>query len=188
VTNQTPETSGKGRPTPKRSEARLARKQGGKVDAKTLRARQREERDRARRALMAGDERYFPARDRGPVRAWVRTFIDSRFSAGELFVPMAFAILMLSLIPIPQLQAAIFFGWLGMLLILIMDSVSLVVRLKVGLRKQFPDTETRGATMYGVLRALQMRRLRVPPAMVKVGGAPRVPKAPKEPKAPKRES
>ena len=168
--------SGKGRPTPKRSQAQAQRKASLKRDAKSLRARQRQEREQARRALMAGDERYYPLRDQGPVKAWVRTYVDSRFSAGELFVPLAFAILILSLIPNASIQAFIFFAWLGMIAVLIMDSIALNIRLRRGLRAQFPRENLKGAISYGVLRALQMRRLRVPPVKVRVGGAPKEPK------------
>ena len=32
-----------------------------------------------REALANGDERYLPARDKGPVRRFVRDYVDSRF-------------------------------------------------------------------------------------------------------------
>ena len=35
-----------------------------------------------------GDERYLPSRDRGPVRRFIRDFVDSRFSFIELMVPL----------------------------------------------------------------------------------------------------
>lgn len=170
-------TSGKGRPTPTRKEAEELRKARLKADKATLKARARAEREKARRGLLAGDERYFPARDRGPVKAAVRDYIDSRFTAGELFIPAAFVILIASLIPVAQVQIGVFFGWLAMIVILIMDSLSLIVRIKAMLRRTLPNEDHKGAAFYGVMRALQMRRLRVPPTRVRVGGAPRTPKA-----------
>lgn len=169
-------STGKGRPTPKRSEVQAQRKASLKRDAKSLRARQRAEREAARRAMLAGDERYYPPRDQGPIKAWVRTYVDSRFSAGELFVPLAFAILILSLIPNASVQAFVFFAWLGMIVVLIMDSIALNIRLRRELRREFPNANLKGSISYGVLRALQMRRLRVPPVKVRVGGAPKTPK------------
>ena len=166
-------SQGKGRPTPKRSEAEAARKKTYKRDAKSLKAHQRDERERARRAMLAGDERYYPLRDQGPVKGWVRQYIDSRFSAGELFVPMAFAILILSLFPVAFIQATVFFIWIGMLFLLVIDSVILSFRLRRAVAAEFPNGETRGAVSYGIMRALQMRRLRVPPVKHKIGGAPR---------------
>ena len=38
--------------------------------------------------MKAGDERYLLARDRGPVRRFIRDFVDSRFSFVELMVPL----------------------------------------------------------------------------------------------------
>ena len=170
-------TSGKGRPTPTRKEAEELRKARLKADKATLKARARAEREKARRGLLAGDERYFPIRDRGPVKAAVRDYVDSRFTAGELFIPAAFVILLASLIPVPQIQIGVFFGWLGMIVILLMDSFSLVFRIKAMLRRTMATEDHKGAAFYGVMRALQMRRLRVPPARVRIGGAPRTPKA-----------
>ena len=41
-----------------------------------------------RQAMKTGDEKYLPARDRGPVRRFIRDFVDSRFSFIELMVPL----------------------------------------------------------------------------------------------------
>ncbi|MEY4493522.1 MAG: hypothetical protein RL355_871, partial [Actinomycetota bacterium] len=96
--------SGKGRPTPKRKTVEASRKQGfsaprGTKEAKkAARERAREARMQARAGLAAGDPRYFPARDAGPVKARVRLFIDSRRTVGEVFVVVAFLVLALGLI------------------------------------------------------------------------------------------
>lgn len=165
---------GKGRPTPTRKQAQANRKRtfGAPVDRKAQRAALREERLRQRAGLAAGDERYFPMRDRGPVRAFVRDFIDSRFSAGEVFVYFAFVVAALSLVPSLAVQRAVMVVWSGLLAMVIMDTVYLWFRLRWVLRRRFTDG-TRGAVQYGMLRALQVRPLRLPKARVKVGGAPK---------------
>ena len=38
--------------------------------------------------MRTGDERYLPPRDKGPVRRFIRDFVDSRFSFVELMVPL----------------------------------------------------------------------------------------------------
>ncbi len=38
--------------------------------------------------MKTGDERYLPPRDKGPVRRFIRDFVDSRFSFIELMVPL----------------------------------------------------------------------------------------------------
>ena len=42
-----------------------------------------------RAAMKDGDERYFLARDQGPVRSFIRDYVDSRFSFVELMIPPA---------------------------------------------------------------------------------------------------
>ena len=38
--------------------------------------------------MKAGEERYLLARDKGPVRRFIRDFVDSRFSFIELMIPL----------------------------------------------------------------------------------------------------
>jgi hypothetical protein len=87
--------AGKGRPTPSRREAEQARKQQLKIPKdpkaarKASRERDRSARDRQRQGMMAGDERYLPAADRGPARAFTRDFVDSRITIAEFFIFIA---------------------------------------------------------------------------------------------------
>ena len=99
--------SPKGRPTPSRREAEAARKQQLKIPKdpkeakKAARERDREERAASRAAMMAGDERYLPARDKGPGRAFTRDFVDSRFTLAEYFIFIAIGVLVLGFIRNP---------------------------------------------------------------------------------------
>ena len=38
--------------------------------------------------MKAGDEHYLLARDKGPVRRFIRDFVDARFSFIELMIPL----------------------------------------------------------------------------------------------------
>ncbi|MBT2366475.1 DUF3043 domain-containing protein [Streptomyces sp. ISL-10] len=168
----------KGRPTPKRAEAQGQRRRAATPpqDRKEAMKRQREARRadlaRQREALASGDERYLPARDKGPVRRFVRDFVDSRFCIAEFFLPLAVVILVLSMIRVPQLQNIALLLWLGVIVMIVIDSVGLVIRLKKQLRERFPDEPKRGAVAYGLMRTLQMRRLRLPKPQVKRGERP----------------
>ncbi len=87
-------TVGKGRATPKRKDAQARRLHPiVPVDRKAARREARAKRDEAwerqRRAMITGDERYLPARDKGPIRRYIRNYIDARYSIGELFMPSA---------------------------------------------------------------------------------------------------
>ncbi|MGW0394153.1 DUF3043 domain-containing protein [Streptomyces sp. NPDC003042] len=168
----------KGRPTPKRAVAQSQRKAvvastgNRKEDARRARERRREEMARQRAALANGDERYLPARDKGPVRKFVRDFVDSRFSVAEMFLPLAVIILVLSMVRVPSIQNIALMLWLGVIALIIVDSIGLVFRLRKALTERFPDEPRRGAVAYGLMRTLQMRRLRLPKPQVKRGERP----------------
>ncbi|MFJ6566973.1 DUF3043 domain-containing protein [Streptomyces sp. NPDC091292] len=168
----------KGRPTPKRSEAQTPRRSvaNTKLTRKDASKRQRDERrtamERQRQALASGDERYLPARDKGPVRKFARDFVDSRFCIAEFFLPLAVIILVLSMVRVPQLQNIGMLLWLAVIVLIILDSVGLVIRLKKQLNARFPDQSKKGATAYALMRTLQMRRLRLPKPQVKRGERP----------------
>ncbi len=50
---------------------------------------------------MPGDERYFLERDKGPVRRFLRDYVDSRRTVAEFFLPMILVVLLLSFVPFP---------------------------------------------------------------------------------------
>ena len=177
-------TVGKGRPTPTRREAEAARKQTLRVPSdpkeakRAARARSSEERAEQRAALLAGDERALPARDAGPVKKYVRDFVDGRFAAAELFLPLAVLVLVLGFVPNSSIKAMVTSLWMVATLLIIVDTCLLMMRLSRRLKAQWPNAADRkGAVFYGLTRVLQFRRLRLPPPAVKRGGAPVVPKA-----------
>ena len=171
--------SGKGRPTPSRKEAEAARKQALKVPKdpkaakKAARERDREARAAQRAALVAGDERALPARDRGPARRYTRDFVDSRYTIAEYFIFIALAVLVLGFVPNPTIQVFVSVAWMALVAIVAFDEAFLLIRLNSKLRKQFPDkAERKGCLFYAALRTLQLRRFRLPPPRVKRGQLP----------------
>jgi Protein of unknown function (DUF3043) len=177
VVETTPKPGGKGRPTPKRSEAERARKQrvttprSRKEAAALQRERMRTEREKRMQGMRTGDERYLPTRDQGPVRRFVRDFVDSRRSVGEFLLPLLVTILVLSFLGESQVWArsATATLWLLMIVLTTVDAIMLVWRLGRELKVRFPDTSTKGAKLYGLLRSTQMRFLRMPKPQVKAG-------------------
>ncbi|RRR73468.1 DUF3043 domain-containing protein [Streptomyces sp. RP5T] len=168
----------KGRPTPKRSEAQSQRRSvaNTSLTRKDAAKRQREERraalERQRQALAGGDERYLPARDKGPVRRFARDFIDSRFNVAEFFLPMAVVILVLSVVQVGALQSIALLLWLVVIVLIVLDSILTGFRLRKRLTERFPDQNRKGAVAYALMRSLQMRRLRLPKPQVKRGERP----------------
>jgi len=170
----------KSEPTPKRKDAEAARKKALKVPRdskeakKAVRERTRQQRIETRVAMNRGEEWAMPYRDKGPVRRHVRNMVDSRWHFGELFLPLALVVLILSLIPNPTVARVVYFLWLAMMAGTIIDEIILGFQIKSVMNKNYTDPkERKGAVFYGLMRALQLRNLRLPPPVVKIGGAPK---------------
>jgi hypothetical protein len=167
---------GKGRPTPKRKVAEQARKQrltppkDRREAAAQRRQRMAKERALTRQALITGDDRHLPSRDRGPVRAFCRDFVDARRSAGEFLLPLLLVVFVLNII-VPQLAGYSSLIFFGTLLSVVMDTAYLIWKLRKELATRFPNEPTKGAKLYAVLRSSQLRRLRLPKPRVKVGAS-----------------
>jgi hypothetical protein len=171
----------KGKPTPSRKEAEAARKAAlAGTDPKASRNASREarakERDAARAALMSGDPKKLPARDAGPVKAYVRDHIDSRVSVGELFIPVAVAVLLLGFLHVDWVQLLLVYIWIFMLVGVVVDGFWIWFRLRKNIAEKLPNEDSSGATFYGIMRALQLRRFRLPPPRVGLGGKPAKPR------------
>jgi hypothetical protein len=168
-------TEKKGRPTPKRSEAQAARKVSSlapavsKEEKKRAREAAKANRVASRNAYLRGDENALPARDRGPVKKFVRNYVDARRSVGEYFLPVIFAVLLLTLVKSTAFQVASILIMYLVLFISVVDGFFLSRKLKSEVAKKFPGTSTKGIGMYGWLRSTQMRRMRTPKPTIKAG-------------------
>jgi hypothetical protein len=162
---------GKGRPTPSRREAEAAARarakavQGGKGGGKQDRSQRAAQNAKVREAMRTGDERYLPARDKGPVRRFVRDFVDARLCMAELLLPLLILIMVTQPFA-PGLSNGL---WSATVLVVGLDTVWLVFKLRRTLRERFPNESHKGATGYAILRSLQLRWLRLPKPQVKLG-------------------
>ena len=166
---------GKGRPTPKRKEAEQAARERAKVP-RTRKEQMRQQRQsrsessrKVRAAMKAGDERYFLPRDQGPVRRFIRDFVDSRFGIVELMIPLLILTMVLGYSGNSRLAGIGNTILLGTLLLVIIDLVLLRFRLRKQLAIRFPDEPTKGTTFYAITRSMQMKFMRLPKAKVKIG-------------------
>ena len=176
----TEQTQGKGRPTPKRSDA--TKRRGGPVAppptnrreaAKQLRAKQSDNRQRIKQGTASGDEKAMLPRDSGPVRRLVRDVIDSRRSLGFLLLPVAGIVVLAGLAGNVQLQALTFGIWLATLLGVAIDMVLAGIQLRKALRGAYPtESKLRGHIAYGLLRSTVIRRFRMPRPQVSRGHRP----------------
>jgi hypothetical protein len=184
-----PSGPGKNRPTPKRREAEAARRQplvpagrasGGKGQSKAARQAARVERMHARERMMAGDERYLAARDRGPVKRFVRDAVDARWNVGEFVLPVMLLVLVFSWVGTslqsrnPQVYTLVFAVTYAVVVASALDAYLLTRRLKREVATRFgAEAWERGTTMYAAMRAFQIRRTRVPKPQVPRGRQPR---------------
>lgn len=185
----TPESSAASRPrsytpskkelgvqTPKRSVAQRRRgvdppPANRREALKRMRAKQRAERAESMAGMRAGDERFLMARDRGPERALVRDIVDSRYTAGTWFFAGAFIVLIGSAGQMPlevQLASNVLFIMLALALVL--DGILISQKIKKLVRQQFPQTDQRMGSLYlyGVMRSVTFRRMRIPKPRVKL--------------------
>jgi hypothetical protein len=168
----TDKAGGKGRPTPSRKEAEAAARARAKAPRtrKEQMAAQRAARgdtsQKMRQAMKTGDDRYLPSRDRGPVRRFLRDYVDQRFSFTEMMVPLLLLSMVLSYADQRELGNTVMFTTI---MVIIFDLVMLRFRVRRELARRFPDEPTKGTTLYVVMRSLQMKFLRMPKAQVKIG-------------------
>jgi hypothetical protein len=171
----TPSKKELGQVTPKRQSN--ARKVNAEAPAnrreamKQMRERQREERAEATAGMRSGDERYLLARDRGPERALVRNIIDSRHTVGTWFFGGALIVLIGSTVRISAIQLASNLLWALLAVAVIIDSVLIARKVKKLVKERFPKTQQRIGSLqiYGVMRGLTFRRMRVPKPQVDFG-------------------
>ncbi len=168
----TDKVGGKGRPTPTRKEAEAAARARAKVprsrkeQAAAQRAARGDTSQKMREAMKTGDERYLPSRDRGPVRRFLRDYVDARFSFIELMVPLLIASMILSYSGLAQFGNTILFTTI---MVILFDIVMLRIRVRREIAARFPGESAKGATLYAAMRSLQMKFLRLPKAQVKIG-------------------
>ncbi|MBB4739700.1 hypothetical protein BJY16_003159 [Actinoplanes octamycinicus] len=160
--------------TPKRAP------QGRRVEAapadrkeamKQLRERQRQERAEAAEGMRQGDERFLLARDRGPERSLVRDIVDSRRTVGSFFIAGALIVMVGTLIQNPAVVLATNALWAALALAVVIDSVFIARRIKRLVKERFPDSKQRLGSLYlyGIMRGLTFRRMRVPKPKVELG-------------------
>ena len=166
----------KGRPTPKRSVAERNRRQpitGSRPQTapRTPEDKARARTDRARKyeAMKQGESWALNPRDRGPVRALARDYIDSKRRISEFY--MYILVLLLAAVFLHNKTEQEYISPLVLVLVvIILIDAQLIRRSLVKLVAQrLPGESTRGLTMYAVMRALQIRRFRMPAPRVQPG-------------------
>lgn len=167
----------KNRPTPKRRDQEALnkrplivtdRKAAGKQD-KTAR---REAMATQRAGMLAGNEKYLPARDKGPRRRFIRDTVDARWNIGEFMLPVMLLVLLLSFVRAGWALMLVFVLVYGLILVAIVDAYLMWRRTRTKMEDKFGGAE-KGDAWYAIMRAFQMRRTRMPKPQVARGEQPR---------------
>jgi hypothetical protein len=168
-------TAGKGRPTPKRSEAERRRRQpytapkDRKEASRVGRDRQRADRARRMEAVRRGEEWALPPRDRGPAKALARDYVDSRRRVSEYYMYGLLVLLVLLFVPSVIVKTFVPVLVLVAVLVMAIEGVYIGRRVKAFAAERLPMESTRGLGLYAAMRALQIRKLRVPKPRVNPG-------------------
>jgi Protein of unknown function (DUF3043) len=167
-------TAAKGRPTPKRSEAERRRRPvsapGDRKEAnRQYRDRQRQDRGRRQQAMQKGEQWALPARDRGPVRALTRDYVDSRRRLSEFYMYGLLVLLALLFIRNPLVQGMVPLLVMAAVLIMLVEGFFIGRRARALATERLPGESTQGVRLYAAMRALQIRQLRMPKPRIKPG-------------------
>jgi Protein of unknown function (DUF3043) len=177
---RSPAEAAKGRPTPKRSVAEAKRRQpiAGSSRAssgpRTPRTPEDKAKARANRvgryeAMRRGEAWALNPRDRGPVRALARDYVDSKRRVSEYYMYILVVLLAAVFVRSPAAQAIISPVVLLLILVIVIDATLIRRSLNRLVAERLPGESTRGLTAYAVMRALQIRRFRVPKPRVGPG-------------------
>jgi Protein of unknown function (DUF3043) len=167
-------TAGKGRPTPKRSESERRRRPfnapGDRKEAnRQYRDRQRQERTRRTQGMQRGEQWALPPRDRGPVRALARDYVDSRRRLSEFYMYGLLVLLVLLFVRNALVQSIVPLLVLIAVMIMLVEGIFIGRRVRTLAEERLPGESTRGVRLYAAMRALQIRRLRMPKPRIKPG-------------------
>jgi len=181
--NATPK---KGRATPKRADAQAARRKPivastapnrplTKEEKEQRRAKDRARRDEAYEGMKAGVEKHLPSRDKGAQRRYVRQYVDARRNLAEYFIPATLVFLFLTFfaqnLGVPLLALIMMALFYVLIAIAGVDAYLMWRKLKSQLITKFGSVE-KGTAYYATMRALQLRRMRMPVPMVNRGNFP----------------
>jgi hypothetical protein len=164
--------------TPKRSSAE--RRRGAEPPpanrreaARRMRERQRTQRTESMEGMRRGDEKYLLPRDRGPERALVRDIVDSRRNIGTWFFGGALIVLVGSSVANPLIRTVSNLLWALLALGVVVDAVLISRRVKRLVGERFPNSSQRPRSLYlyGIMRSITFRRMRVPKPQVDIGEA-----------------
>jgi len=180
--------AGKGRPTPKRSQAEANRYRTitgsttsgrGPVKAPDPRrkltpeekSRARQDRNKQLQAMRNGEEWALGPRDRGPAKKLARDYVDAHRRPMEFYM---YALIVLIVVLFAGRSNAAINSYMqdfliAIIVIIAVDGYLLRRSVLRVVHERLPSESTRGLGFYAIMRGLQLRRFRTPSARLKPG-------------------
>jgi hypothetical protein len=180
--------AGKGRPTPRRSDAEASRyrtvtgsttsgrgRPTGTDPRRKLtpeeKAKAREDRAKRMQAMRRGEEGALGPRDRGPAKRLTRDYVDAHRRPMEFYM---YALIVLIIALFAGKSHAALANYMQLFLIAIIAVIAVdgyflrrsVMRV---VQERLPNESTRGLGFYAIMRGLQLRRFRTPVPRLKPG-------------------
>ena len=119
--------------------------------------------------MQRGEQWALPPRDRGAVKALARDYVDSRRRLSEFYMYGLVVLLALLFVPSKLVQGIVPLVVLVAILIMLAEGIFIGYRVRALAQERCPDENTRGVRLYAAMRALQIRKLRVPKPRIKPG-------------------
>ena len=120
-------------------------------------------------AVRRGEEWALPPRDRGPVKALARDYVDSKRRVSEYYMYGLLVLLVLLFVPSLIVKTIVPLLVLSAVLVMAIEGFYIGRRVKAMAAERLPGESTRGLALYSAMRALQIRKLRVPKPRVSPG-------------------
>ena len=119
--------------------------------------------------MQKGEQWAMPARDRGPVRALARDYVDSRYRVSEFYMYGLLVLLALLFVRNALVQSIVPLIVMGVVVIMLTEGIFIGYRVRALARDRLPGESVQGVRLYAAMRALQIRRLRMPKPRIKPG-------------------
>ena len=119
--------------------------------------------------MRRGEEWALPAKDKGPVRALARDYVDSRRRVSEFYMYGLVVLLFLLFLHDSVVQTLLPVLLIVMVVIMVVEGYLVGRKVTSMAAERFPGESTRGVKIYAAMRSLQIRQLRFPKPRVKPG-------------------
>jgi hypothetical protein len=119
--------------------------------------------------MRRGEEWALPAKDKGPVRALARDYVDSKRRVSEFYMYGLVVLLFLLFLHNPVVATVLPALLIVMVVIMVVEGYLVGRKVTTMAGERFPGESTRGIKIYSAMRALQIRKLRFPKPRVKPG-------------------